>query len=156
MPSSAQLCVWNPIRRVGEFCSPSAVSSPVSRKMKTEIRCCRTAKMSCAAGLCLFGGPVVRFDAKHGLKVPQIGWNQLEIKRPDCPLFEGIAEGSYVYFVHSFFPRPEDSSIIATRTVYGETFASAVWRQNVYATQFHPEKSQAVGLKLLRNFVELI
>jgi glutamine amidotransferase len=110
---------------------------------------------SCAAGLCLFGGRVVRFNERSGLKVPQIGWNQLEITRPDCPLLKGIESGSYVYFVHSFYPQPADPGIIATETVYGERFASAVWRDNVFATQFHPEKSQKVGLQLLSNFVLL-
>jgi glutamine amidotransferase len=110
---------------------------------------------SCAAGMGVFEGNVVRFSPDRGLKVPQIGWNQLQITKPDCPLFRGIPEGSYVYFVHSYFPRPKDDSIVATRTDYGETFASAVWRENVFATQFHPEKSQKVGLLLLRNFVEL-
>lgn len=110
---------------------------------------------SCAAGLGLFKGRVVRFAEKPGLKIPQIGWNQIEIVREDCPLFRGVQTGSYVYFVHSFFPRPEDASIIATRTTYGETFASSIWRDNVFATQFHPEKSQDVGLKLLENFVAL-
>ena len=110
---------------------------------------------SCAAGLGIFRGRVVRFSADNGLKIPQIGWNQLEIARPDCPLLRGVAEGSYVYFVHSFFPKPVDSSIVAARTHYGETFASAVWRDNIFATQFHPEKSQNVGLQLLRNFVTL-
>jgi glutamine amidotransferase len=110
---------------------------------------------SCAAGLCVFKGSVVRFAELPGLKIPQIGWNQLEIVQPACPLYRGIASGSYVYFVHSFFPKPADLSIIATRTNYGEPFASSVWRDNVFATQFHPEKSQTVGLQLLRNFVEL-
>ena len=110
---------------------------------------------SCAAGLGIFRGKVVRFTQQNGLKVPQIGWNRLDIVRPECPLFRGVASGSYVYFVHSFFPQPAEPSIIATRTTYGETFASAVWRDNVFATQFHPEKSQTVGLQLLRNFVEL-
>ncbi len=110
---------------------------------------------SCAAGLSIFQGKVVRFAEAPGLKIPQIGWNQIEFARPDCPLLRGIAPGSHVYFVHSFFPKPLDTSIVATRTHYGETFASAVWRDNVFATQFHPEKSQGVGLKLLRNFVEL-
>ena len=106
-------------------------------------------------GLTLFKGSVVRFPEKSGLKVPQIGWNQLEIAQPNCPIFQGIRDGSYVYFVHSFFPRPEDPSIVATRTTYGEIFASSIWKDNVYATQFHPEKSQTVGLKLLENFVRL-
>jgi glutamine amidotransferase len=110
---------------------------------------------SCAAGLGIFQGNVVRFSQQNGLKVPQIGWNQLQIARADCPLFRGVADGSYVYFVHSFFPRPKDSSLIATRSTYGETFASAIWRDNIFATQFHPEKSQKVGLQLMSNFVEL-
>ena len=110
---------------------------------------------SCAAGLGLFAGNVVRFPIKPGLKVPQIGWNQLQIGRPECPLYRGIADSSYVYFVHSFYPQPTDESIVATRTTYGESFASSIWRDNVYATQFHPEKSQGVGLRLLHNFVEL-
>jgi len=110
---------------------------------------------SCAAGLGIFQGKVVRFSGEDGLKIPQIGWNQVDIVKPECPLFRGIASGSYVYFVHSFFPKPTDLSIVATRTTYGESFASSVWRDNVFATQFHPEKSQTVGLQLLRNFVEL-
>ncbi len=110
---------------------------------------------SCAAGLGVFEGKVVRFTETPGLKIPQIGWNQLEIVRPDCPLYRGIANGSYVYFVHSFYPQPVDASIVATRTDYGGNFASSVWRNNVYATQFHPEKSQKVGLQLLKNFVGL-
>ena len=109
---------------------------------------------SCAAGLGLFKGKVVRFAA-NGIKVPQIGWNQLQITRPDCPIYRGISRGSYVYFVHSFYPQPADAGIVATRTNYGDHFASSVWRDNVFATQFHPEKSQDVGLRLLKNFVEL-
>lgn len=111
---------------------------------------------SCASGLGIFGGKVVRFAGANGLKIPQIGWNQLVITRPDCPLYRDVPNGSYVYFVHSFFPQPTDDSIVATCTEYGETFASSVWRDNVFATQFHPEKSQKVGLQLLRNFVELV
>jgi len=110
---------------------------------------------SCAAGLGIFQGSVVRFREQPGLKIPQIGWNQIEFPRPDCPLFRNIPAGSYVYFVHSFFPKPMDPSIVAAQTVYGEPFASAVWRDNVYATQFHPEKSQRIGLQLLKNFVDL-
>jgi glutamine amidotransferase len=109
---------------------------------------------SCAAGLGVFGGSVVRF-AENGIKVPQIGWNEVEFEKPECPILKGIKSGSHFYFVHSYFPKPSDESIVATRTTYGETFASAVWRDNVFATQFHPEKSQKVGLKLLENFVGL-
>lgn len=110
---------------------------------------------SCAAGLGVLAGKVVRFSPASGLKVPQIGWNQIEITRSDCPLYRGIANGSYVYFVHSFFPQPTDPSVVATQTEYGETFASSIWKDNVFATQFHPEKSQRVGLQLLKNFVAL-
>ena len=110
---------------------------------------------SCAAGMGVFQGSVVRFADADGLKIPQIGWNQLEIVQENCPLYRGIAGGSYVYFVHSFFPQPVDETIVATRTDYGGSFASSVWRDNVYATQFHPEKSQKVGLQLLKNFVGL-
>jgi len=109
---------------------------------------------SCAAGLGIFQGKVVRFAEKPGLKIPQIGWNQIEVVRADCPILRDIPSGSYVYFVHSFFPKPVDPSIVATRTTYGESFASAVWKENLFATQFHPEKSQRVGLQLLKNFVE--
>ncbi len=109
---------------------------------------------SCALGFCLFDGNVVRFKERPGLKIPQIGWNQLEIVRPDCPLYKDIPSGSYVYFVHSFYPQPKNESIVATTTTYGDTFASSVWKDNIFATQFHPEKSQKVGLQLLKNFVE--
>jgi glutamine amidotransferase len=79
----------------------------------------------------------------------------VQLAQPGCPLYRGIPDGSHFYFVHSYYPKPEDPSIVATRTEYGETFASSVWKDNVLATQFHPEKSQKVGLQLLRNFVEL-
>ena len=110
---------------------------------------------SCAAGMGYFEGDVTRFPVGSGLKVPQIGWNQIKFSRDDCPLYADIADDSWVYFVHSYHPSPADESIIATRTNYGHSFASSVWRDNVYATQFHPEKSQKIGLKLLENFVSL-
>ena len=112
-----------------------------------------TTELGGADGIGLLPGPVQELDAP-GLKIPQIGWNQLQVVKPECPLLRGVSSGSYVYFVHSFFPRPEDPSIVATRTTYGETFASAIWRGNIFATQFHPEKSQKVGLQLLKNFVD--
>jgi len=110
---------------------------------------------SCALGLGIFSGKVVRFPNQDGLKVPQIGWNQLDVVQPKCPIYAGIPSGSYVYFVHSYFPRPADPGIVATTTSYGTDFASSVWRDNVFATQFHPEKSQETGLRLLKNFVAL-
>lgn len=111
---------------------------------------------SCAPGLAVFEGKVVRFSEANGLKIPQIGWNQLEITNDACPLYRGIPSGSYVYFVHSFFPKPADPSIIATCTTYGDAFASSIWRDNVFATQFHPEKSQTIGLQMLKNFVDFV
>jgi glutamine amidotransferase len=108
---------------------------------------------SCAAGLGIFKGSVVRFSDRSGLKIPEIGWNQVWLAQLGCPLYRDIPDGSHFYFVHSFFPKPEDDSIVATRTEYGGKFASSVWRDNIFATQFHPEKSQKVGLQLLRNFV---
>jgi glutamine amidotransferase len=89
------------------------------------------------------------------LKIPQIGWNQIQIRKTACPLLKGISDESYVYFVHSYFPRPSDQGLICTETDYGVPFASMIWKDNVFACQFHPEKSQAVGLKILENFVRL-
>lgn len=109
---------------------------------------------SCAAGLGVFKGRVVRFPDQSGLKVPQIGWNQLEITAPDCPMFRGIDSGSHVYFVHSYHPLPEDPGVVASWTTHGVRFASSVWKDNLFATQFHPEKSQGVGLRLLANFMD--
>ena len=110
---------------------------------------------SCAEGLGVFRGPVVRFQERPGLKIPQIGWNQVDLVAEGCPLFNEIPSGSYFYFVHSFFPLPEDETIVAARTEHGEPFASAVWKDQVFATQFHPEKSQRHGLRLLGNFCRL-
>lgn len=99
-----------------------------------------------------FGGEVRRFRTP-GLKIPQIGWNNLDLAQPHAPLWSGLPANPHVYFVHSYFPTPSDPSIVTAWTDYGETFAAAVARDNVAAVQFHPEKSQAVGLGLLRNFV---
>ena len=108
---------------------------------------------SCAAGMSLFAGSVVRFPTQPGLKVPQIGWNRIEMAALSCPLYRDVPNGSYVYFVHSFYPQPADPSIAATFTDYGGDFVSSIWKDNVVATQFHPEKSQQTGLQILRNFV---
>jgi imidazole glycerol-phosphate synthase subunit HisH len=104
-------------------------------------------------GLGVLRGKCVRFDVDRtmGLKVPHMGWNQLDVRRPS-PLFNGLPEGAGVYFVHSYHVEPEDPNVIATTTDYGVPFVSSVWRDNVMATQFHPEKSQKVGLQILANF----
>ena len=100
-------------------------------------------------GLGIFPGRVRRFS--QGQKVPHMGWNTLSfLRRP--PIFEGIAEGSYFYFVHSYYVDPEDTAVIASVTDYGLPFASMIWKDNIVATQFHPEKSQALGLRVLKNF----
>lgn len=110
-------------------------------------------------GLGLLPGKVVRFDfpaslTGQNLKIPHMGWNQLRLN-PDCPLFTGIAENAWVYFVHSYHAVPINEDVIAARSDYGYPFAAAVWKGNLFATQFHPEKSQSVGLHMLRNFVNL-
>lgn len=106
-------------------------------------------------GLGAFAGDVVRFPADPTLKVPHMGWNTLDYVQPQAPLFAGIPPQSSVYFVHSYFVRPQDKSLIAATTTYGVKFVSAIARGNVFATQFHPEKSQKVGLQLLSNFIGL-
>lgn len=103
-------------------------------------------------GFGFFAGKVQRFT-KPGFKVPQIGWNQLALNQPAHPLWRGLPKTPHVYFVHSYFPVPTDPSIITATSEYGEPFAAAAARGNVAAVQFHPEKSQDVGLGILRNFV---
>ena len=111
-------------------------------------------------GLGILPGKVVRFDfssadlAGHRLSVPHMGWNQLSIRRP-CPMLDGVDDGAFVYFAHSYHVVPADETVIATTTDYGMEFVSSVWKDNIFATQFHPEKSQAVGLRLLENFVKV-
>lgn len=104
-------------------------------------------------GLALFKGKITTLPTT--VKVPHMGWNTLEIAKHN-ELFDGIAEGTFVYFVHSLYPEPKDQSIVCTKTTYGTTFASSVASKNVYGTQFHPEKSGDVGLKILRNFARQV
>lgn len=100
-------------------------------------------------GLGLLRGRVRRFE--NDLVAPQVGWNRIHQKRPHA-LFEGIADGAFCYFVHSFYCEPEDDQVIMGETEYGARYASVVARQNICGVQFHPEKSQDVGLRMLRNF----
>jgi glutamine amidotransferase len=106
------------------------------------------------AGLDVLPGEVVRFPDIPGVKVPHMGWNHLRI-RDDCPLFRGLPPESAVYFVHSYFAAPTDRSLTCAEADYPTPFTAAVWRDNLFATQFHPEKSQSVGLTMLRNFAQL-
>ena len=107
-------------------------------------------------GLGVLKGKVVRFDVDQtmSLKVPHMGWNQLSVRKPS-PLLNDLPEGAGVYFVHSYHCVPNDDSIIASTTDYGRPFVSSVWKDNVLATQFHPEKSQKVGLQILGNFARM-
>jgi glutamine amidotransferase len=105
-------------------------------------------------GLGVFPGRVVKFDQK--LKVPHMGWNQIQIKKASNPLLQGIQEGEYFYFVHSYYVVPEQTSLIAAQSAYGVDFTCMVWDKNVFGTQFHPEKSQTAGLKVYENFKNLV
>jgi glutamine amidotransferase len=110
-------------------------------------------------GLGIIPGRVVRFpagmrQAGEELKVPHMGWNQIALRR-QAPIFNDVADGASVYFVHSYYVVPDDEGVVATVTDYGIPFCSSIWRENVMATQFHPEKSQAVGLRILKNFGEM-
>jgi glutamine amidotransferase len=117
-----------------------------------------------AGGLGILRGRVRRFsfNGASTLKVPHMGWNQITISQRSkiknqkgCPLLKGIPDKSFVYFVHSYYADPADRSVTALEADYGGPFTAMVWRGSLYATQFHPEKSQAVGLQLLRNFLDL-
>ncbi len=105
-------------------------------------------------GLGLIRGRVSRIPEAPGLKIPHIGWNSLRL-RPDSRLFRGIKDGSYVYFVHSYYVQPENRTAVAAETEYGTVLPVAVERGNLFACQFHPEKSGEVGLQILRNFAAL-
>ena len=106
------------------------------------------------AGLGVLEGEIVRLPADSGLKIPHIGWNNLKFPRKG-KLFEGVPEDSYVYFVHSFYLRAKDPAIVTATTEYGATVHASVEKGNVFACQYHPEKSSAVGLKMLENFIRL-
>lgn len=101
------------------------------------------------SALSIFKGSVKKFQ--H-LKVPHMGWNEAELEQIGCPLFKGIPASTNFYFCHSFFVEPKEKDIIAAKTTYGRAFTSSIWRANVFAVQFHPEKSQEAGLTILKNF----
>jgi glutamine amidotransferase len=104
-------------------------------------------------GLNLIAGDVVKLP--ESVKIPQMGWNTIEIVKPNL-LFEGVPNFAYVYFVHSYVPKPLDKSVILTRTEYGVKFPSAIAKNNIFATQFHPEKSSKTGAMILKNFVKIV
>lgn len=106
-------------------------------------------------GLDIFPGRVVGFRPQNGLNVPHMGWNRIE-KKKDSPFLEGISDGDYVYFVHSYYVDPEEESLVATTTSYGDTFVSSIATDHLFACQFHPEKSQEIGLRILGNFARFV
>ena len=111
-------------------------------------------------GLGVIPGKVVRFHfseegTSEKLKVPHMGWNQIRFRKRDNPVLRSVPQDAYMYFVHSYYVCPEDEGVIATETEYGIPFTSMIWRNNVFATQFHPEKSQQYGLAILKNFGDL-
>lgn len=105
-------------------------------------------------GLDLFPGEVIRFPSEPGLKVPHMGWNQVRRRRP-VPLLSDIPDDSHFYFVHSYYVVPRDPKLICGETDYPTPFCSMIWSDNIFATQFHPEKSQRVGLGILHKFAGL-
>jgi len=105
-----------------------------------------------AGGLAHWPGRVVRFPERKDLKVPHMGWNDLEFQTPD-PMFAGLADPAFVYFVHSFYPEPAQADLVTASCTHGVTFAASCRRSNVRGVQFHPEKSQETGLRMLENFV---
>ncbi|MHB8970238.1 MAG: imidazole glycerol phosphate synthase subunit HisH [Pirellulaceae bacterium] len=105
-------------------------------------------------GLGVIPGKVVRFDLPRGFKVPHMGWNQAILRRP-APLLDGVQDGDHFYFVHSYYVVPDDPAVVAMDADYGGPFCAMIWRDNLFATQFHPEKSQAKGLRVLENFARI-
>jgi glutamine amidotransferase len=105
-------------------------------------------------GLGILKGRVVRFSDSHGLKIPHIGWNSLALQN-EGRLFKGIGDGAYVYFVHSYYLKAEDETIVKATTSYGDLVHASVEQGNIFACQFHPEKSSAVGLAILKNFAAI-
>jgi len=106
-------------------------------------------------GLGILRGSVKKFEASGSLKVPHMGWNSLKVEGRDCPLLKGIDTGSFVYFCHSYYPEPADKDVVAATCGYSKDFCCLAWKGNIYGAQFHPEKSQETGLKILKNFVQL-
>jgi glutamine amidotransferase len=106
-------------------------------------------------GLGILKGQVVKFKLGGGLKVPHMGWNDCKVVAKDCLLLSGISGNSQVYFCHSYYPEPSDKSVIAATSNYGLEFSCVLCKDNVYGVQFHPEKSQLIGLKIIKNFVQL-
>jgi glutamine amidotransferase len=120
-----------------------------------QILFCESEEFGSQKGLDLIRGRVVKFRPDPDHKVPHMGWNTIEKER-EVPFLQGIESGDFFYFVHSYYVVPEERQWAATLTSYGKPFVSSIWKENVFATQFHPEKSQQKGLRILENFVKSI
>jgi len=107
-------------------------------------------------GLGVLKGTVKKFQDRQDLKIPHMGWNTIEIrdKKQETGILRGVQDGSYMYFVHSYYVEPEDKSVVLCETEYGDVFTSGICKDNICAFQFHPEKSQTIGLNIIRNFVK--
>src|SRR3989338_5585079 len=126
----------------------------------TIVDCIKSGKPFLGTCLGIIPGEVVRFkfsgNGTNGkLKIPHMGWNNINLRKPDNPLLKNVPENAFMYFVHSYYVRPEDNRVVATETEYGVRFASMIWDKNIFASQFHPEKSQKYGLAILKNFGDL-
>lgn len=109
------------------------------------------------AGLGIFSGTIRRFQREPGITIPHMGWNQLNLTEPDCPIFKGVSPEAWVYFVHSFYAVPTDPALTAATITHGsQTVTAAIHQDSLMAVQFHPEKSSSAGLKILSNFVEYV
>ena len=106
-------------------------------------------------GFGVIPGKVVRFTEENSLKVPHMGWNEIKVRNSSDPIWKGIKTSTHFYFVHSYYPEPLESNSVSSITSYGLEFASSVRCGNIFGTQFHPEKSQTAGLKLISNFLKL-
>ncbi len=107
-------------------------------------------------GLDLIRGRVAKFSPDSEHKVPHMGWNTIEKKKEEVPMLQGVEDGDFFYFVHSYYVIPDQTHWVSSLTTYGKPFVSSIWKENLFATQFHPEKSQQKGLRILENFVKSV
>ncbi|MFH1191072.1 MAG: imidazole glycerol phosphate synthase subunit HisH [Candidatus Omnitrophota bacterium] len=141
---------------INVICQQIACKKPflgICLGMQLLLESSQEAKMN--KGLGILKGQVVKFTSGPGLKIPHMGWNDCKVIAPDCLLLSGISSAQQVYFCHSYYPVPIDVSVIAATCHYGVEFGCVLNKDNVYGVQFHPEKSQTIGLKIIKNFVEL-
>ena len=149
------------MRLLNQYGLPDTIRQAVSQGtpflvicLGQQLLCEESAESPGVKGLSILPGRILRIPAAPGLKIPHMGWNSLDIA-PGARLFQGIPQGAYVYFVHSYYLEAEDEAVVAARTEYGVSIHAAVERGNVFACQFHPEKSGSTGLAILKNFLSI-